>query len=102
MTAVTYSISEITNQCRAHVDAERGGATQSNFVLLKGGGTDNEYCVKMGSWLEGARLKVELEMMNLLKACNTSKKLAFPTGYMVVEDDRWSYLIMEYLPGLTM
>ncbi|KAK3170822.1 hypothetical protein OEA41_002906 [Lepraria neglecta] len=88
MNSIPFSIPEIVKQGRDHLTAGKGDETQRNFVVLKRDGADSEYCVRMGSDFDAPLLRDELAMMNHLKAYNPSKKLAFPTGYMVIED-RW-------------
>lgn len=100
MENVTFTQSEISKQCRSHLqDPSR---KISNFVVLQDEDKqDTDFAVKIARGLDREGIRYDLAMMPFLKQSTIAKKCTIPTGYDITEDGYNGYLVMENLRGPT-
>ncbi|KAM6493911.1 hypothetical protein JOM56_010272 [Amanita muscaria] len=101
MENVPFTPSEISEQCRSHLQ-DCSDDDLANFVVLEDkNGRDTDFAVKIARDFYRDSIRYDLAMMQFLKQSTISKKYTIPTGYGIVEDGRNNYLVMENLRGPT-
>lgn len=103
MENVSMREEDIKNQCRAHLakPSEGAGRGKRNFLVLKDGGFDSSFAVKIASGFDKWGLEYDLAFMQFFEQYSSSKKYTVPIGYGIIEDDGYSYLVMQNVRGKT-
>ncbi|KAJ7212198.1 hypothetical protein GGX14DRAFT_447903 [Mycena pura] len=104
MESVRLTSAEIKQQChdRLRQRPPPFSDDKSNYVVLCDKyGQETEFAVKIADAFSADQLQYDLAMMQFFKNGPASDKYTTPTGYGILEDTNYSFLVMERLSGQT-